>query len=295
MLYRDRRPLFVLLVPAFLLMLVMLYYPFCVNIYNSLFEIKGLAGSPTEFLGLSNYSYMLKDPTMKVAFTNSLKMMGLVIVFQVGIALLLALLVDSIKKGSQFFRIVYFFPIVISATAIGLMFSLFYNYNGGMLNQILGAMGMQKVSWLDETHAFTMVTIPTIWQYVGFYFVIIVTGLSSIPEEIYESAALDGATGIKKVWYITLPLISSVLVTCTTLAITGAIKVFDLPAVIVNNGAPKGLTYFLGTYMHNMAFVAGNVDYGSAISVIIVLVGVVVSQVFNGLFLRKGSEGGDKA
>lgn len=279
MLYRNRRPLLLFLFPAFLLMVLFLYYPFLVNIYNSLFDIKSMAGEPSGFIGLANYRrFFLEDPTARVSLFNSLKIMGLTIVFQVGPALLLALMVDNIKKGQQFFRIVYFFPIVISATAIGLMFNLFYNYDGGMLNQIRGYLGLDKVLWLSKDQAFAMVSIPVLWQYVGFYFVILLTGLSGVPEEIYESAAIDGATGLRKIWNITLPLISDVLVTCTTLAITGSIKVFDLPNVIARNGAPNGLTHFLGTYMHNQAFIAQNVDYGSAISIVIVVFGVIAAQ-----------------
>ncbi len=279
MLYRDRRPLIVFLVPGFLLMLVFLYYPFLVNIFNSLFDIRSMAGRQETFQGLANYrKFFLEDPIGRVALVNSVKIMALTAVFQVGMALILALMVDSIKKGQQFFRVVYFFPIVISATAIGLMFNLFYSYDGGMFNQIRAWFGLDRVFWLDKDRAFTMLAIPILWQYVGFYFVILLTGLSGIPEEVYESAALDGATGLKKVWYITLPLISDVLVTCTTLAVTGSIKVFDLPSVIARNGAPNGLTHFLGTYMHNQAFVAQNVDYGSAISIVIVVFGVIAAQ-----------------
>lgn len=280
MLYRDKRPLWVFLAPACLLMAVFLYYPFLVNIYNSLFEIKGLAAQPGEFLGLANYRrFFVGDTTAQVALKNSVMMMGLAVVFQVGLGVVLALLVDSIRRGQQFFRVVYFFPLVISATAIGLMINLFYKYDGGMLNQLLEALGHEKVLWLSKERAYTMIAIPVLWQCVGFYFVIILTGLAGVPEEIYESAAMDGATGLKKVWYITLPLVSDVIITCTTLAITGAIKVFDLPAVVARNGAPNGLTHFLGTYMHQQAFVAQNVDYGSTISIVIVLLGVLVAQV----------------
>jgi len=287
MLYRKKRPLLVFLLPSLLLMAVFLYYPFVENIVNSLFDIRGLAAARGEFLGLGNYRrFFSEDPVAMTSFFNSLKMMGLTLVFQVGLALMLALMVDSVRKGQQLFRVVYFFPIVISATAIGLMFNLFYKYDGGMMNQLLAKLGMDKVLWLSKESAYTMVVIPTLWQYIGFYFVIILTGLAGIPQEIFESAAIDGATGIKKIWYVTLPLISDVLITCVTLAVTGAIKVFDLPSVIARNGAPNGLTHFLGTYMHNQAFVAQNVDYGSTISVIIVLMGVAVAQLLNRVIAR---------
>ena len=292
MLYRDKKPLIVFLLPSLLLMLVLLFYPFIENIFNSFFEIRSLVSPREEFVGLLNYQkFFTGDEMAFISLKNSLVLMVLTVVFQVGIALLLALLVSSINRGAQFFRVVYFFPIVISATAIGLMFSLFYAYDGGMLNQIAIALGGEKILWLSDEKAFTMVSIPVLWQYVGFYFVIILTGLAGVPEDVYESAAMDGATGLKKTWYITLPLISDVLVTCTTLAITGAIKVFDLPSVIAKNGAPKGLTHFLGTYMYQKTFIAQDVDYGSAISIIIVVLGVVLSRTVGRLLSRESDRG----
>lgn len=292
MLYRDKKPLIVFLLPSLLLMLVLLYYPFFENIVNSFFKIRGLVSPREEFVGLQNYAkFFTGDAMAMISLKNSLVLMVLTVVFQVGLALILALLVNSIGRGAQFFRVVYFFPIVISATAIGLMFSLFYAYDGGMLNQIATALGGEKVLWLSDDKAFTMVSIPVLWQYVGFYFVIILTGLAGVPEDVYESAEIDGATGLKKTWYITLPLISDVLVTCTTLAITGAIKVFDLPSVIAKNGAPKGLTHFLGTYMYQKTFVAQDVDYGSAISIIIVVLGVVLSRTVGRLLSRESDRG----
>ena len=292
MLYRDKKPLIFFLLPSLLLMLVLLYYPFIENIVNSFFEIRSLVSPREEFIGLHNYAkFFAGDETAFISLKNSLVLMVLTVIFQVGIALLLALLVNSIGRGAQFFRVVYFFPIVISATAIGLMFSLFYAYDGGMLNQIAVALGGEKILWLSDDKAFTMVSIPVLWQYVGFYFVIILTGLAGVPEDVYESAEMDGATGIKKTWYIPLPLIAEVLVTCTTLAITGAIKVFDLPSVIAKNGAPKGLTHFLGTYMYQKTFIAQDVDYGSAISIIIVVLGVVLSRTVGRLLSRESDRG----
>lgn len=286
MLYRDRRPLLFFLAPGLVLMLVMLFYPFFVNIYNSFFDIKGLAAPPSAFLGVQNYVTMYHDPVARIALWNSLRMMVLTVLFQCGFALVLALMVDSIRKGQQFFRTVYFFPIVISATAIGLMFTLFYDYQNGMLNQLRAFFGGARVNWLDDKKAFYMISIPVIWQCVGFYFVIFLTGLSGIPDELYEAAEIDGASRMQIVRRITIPLLADVMITCVTLGVTGAIKVFDLPAVIAPNGAPKGLTHFLGTYMHTMAFEANNVDYGSTLSVLIVVVGVVVSVSLNRLLSR---------
>lgn len=284
MLYKKKWPLIIFLLPSLIFLIVFLYIPFFNNIKNSLFDMTTpvlLDGQTWNFIGLDNYKRMLTDPDLRIAIWNSLKMMVLTIIFQVGIAFVLAVLVSNVKKMQQFFRTVYFFPVVISATAIGLIFKLFYNYNGGMLNQILEGVGQEPVNWLKPALAFIMVAIPTLWSYVGFYFVIILTGLSDIPDEIYEVASIDGCSKFKQVFYITIPMLRGVICTCVVLAVTGALKVFDLPWVLVPNGAPQGLTHFLGTYMYQSTFGMNNYDYGSALAVLIVILGIVVSRVVN--------------
>ncbi len=284
MIYKKKWPLIIFLLPSLIFLIVFLYIPFFNNIKNSLFDMTTpvlLDGQGWKFICIDNYRRMLTDPDLRIAIWNSLKMMFLTIIFQVGIAFILAVLVSNIRKMQQFFRTVYFFPVVISATAIGLIFKLFYNYNGGMLNQILETFGQEPVNWLKPTLAFIMVAIPTLWSYVGFYFVIILTGLSDIPDEIYEVASIDGCSKFKQVFYITIPMLRGVICTCVVLAVTGALKVFDLPWVLVPNGAPQGLTHFLGTYMYQSTFGMNNYDYGSALAVLIVILGIVVSRVVN--------------
>ncbi len=284
MIYKNNKILAVFLLPTVILILTFLYYPFIANIKNSFFDMKNFIDPSTTFIGLENYKYLFEDPTFRVALFNTFKLMGLVVIFQVGIALMLAVLVSNIKKGAEFFRIVYFFPIVISATAIGLMFTLFYEYNYGMLNQILVGLGYDKVVWLSKETAFMMVIIPVIWQYVGFYFVLILTGISSIPNDIYEAASIDGATKLQSFKHITLPMLKSTLNVCIILSLTGALKVFDLLWVIAPKGAPGGSTHVLGTYLYSQTFEAGNIDYGATIAVFLVVFGIVISQISNILF-----------
>lgn len=204
----------------------------------------------------------------------------------VGIALILALLVDSIRVGAQVFRTLYFFPIVISATALGLMFNLIFLYKGGMVNQLLLSLGAitENINWKDEAHFMFTMLMPVMWQYVGFYFVILVTGLNNISPDLYEAASLDGASGLKTVRYITLPMLRNVLCTCLVLAITGALKVFDLPWVMFGAGMPLDQGWLTGTYMYDQTFNRGNVDYGSTIAMLIVVLGVVLSNVANRVF-----------
>ena len=299
MIYKKKTPLLVFLIPAFAFLIIYLYYPFVQNVINTFLDIGGL-GRAAEGLNdpwYSNYTEMFQDPDLRTAMKNTVILTVFTVVFQVGIALILALLVDSIRVGAKVFRTVYFFPIVISATALGLLFNLMFLYKGGMINQLLlnldvleyevkanGRMIVQWLDWKDQDHFRFTMFLPVIWQYVGFYFVILITGLNNIPEDLFEAAALDGAYGLKKIWYITLPMLRNVLCTCLVLAITGALKVFDLPWVMFGAGMPQNMGWLTGTYMYDQTFNKMNVDYGSTIAVLIVVLGVVLSNVANRVF-----------
>lgn len=299
MIYKKKSPLVLFLLPAFAFLIAYLYYPFLQNICNTFFNIGGL-GRAAQGLNspwYENYSRILTDPDLRTALKNTVLLTVCTVVFQVGIALILALLVDSIRVGSKVFRTVYFFPIVISATALGLMFNLMFLYKGGMVNQLLLKLGLlatetkaggklvvQWLDWKDSAHFLFTMFMPVVWQYVGFYFVILITGLNNIPGELFEAAALDGASGLKKIRYVTLPLLRNVLCTCLVLAITGALKVFDLPWVMFGAGMPQNQGWLTGTYMYDQTFNKMNVDYGSTIAVLIVVLGVVLSNVANRVF-----------
>lgn len=290
MVFKRKSPLFFFLVPAFLFLAVFLYYPFVMNIVNSFRSITGLGTAAAAWNSpwYLNYRRMFSDPVMATALKNTLLLMLLTIVFQVGVALILALMIDNIKKGAQFFRTVYFFPIVISATALGLLFNLIFLYDGGMVNQLLAKFGAAEgIDWKDGEHYLFTMSFPVLWQYVGFYFVILVTGLNNISEDIYEAAEIDGAGGLLRVRYITLPLLHNVLCTCLTLAITGALKVFDLPWVMMGEGMPLDKSWLTGTYMYSQTFTMGDVDYGSTVAVVIVVLGVVMAQLSHRLLKEK--------
>ncbi len=290
MVFKRKWPLLVFFTPALIFMSLFLYYPFIMNIANSVLSITNLGTSPTGVNDpwYENYVRLFTDPVMQTSVKNTMFLMLATIVFQIGIALVLAILVDNIKKGTQFFRTVYFFPIVISATALGLLFNLIFLYDGGMVNNLLLKLGMSGlIDWKDESHFMFTMLLPVMWQYVGFYFVIIVTGLNNISTDIYEAADIDGAGGWLRVRYITLPLLHNVLCTCLVLAITGALKVFDLPFVMFGTGMPLDKSWLTGTYMYYQTFQRGDVDYGSAISIIIVVLGVLFSQLANRVFKEK--------
>lgn len=288
--YRNKKPAIIFLLPAFLFMAVYLYYPFFKNIVNSFMDIRQLgrpgAGFNSPWYG--NYVEMFQDPNVWISIRNTILMMVVTLVGQVGIAIALALMVDNIGRGKQFFKTVFFFPIVISATALGLLFNLIFLYDKGMLNQILEALGKKQLTdWKAEGIALFTMMLPVMWQYVGFYFVILVTGLNNISDELYEAAKIDGATKWQSVRYISIPLLHNVICTCSVLAVTGALKVFDLPWTMFPKGMPLKTTFLTGTYMYYHTMETKNVDYGSALAVLIVVLGIVLSKIVNTIFREK--------
>ncbi len=288
--YRNKKLALAFLLPAFLFMVVFLYYPFIKTILNSFMHLKQLGAAATEFNTpwYTNYEEMLHDPNVWTSVKNTIIMMAVTLVGQVGIAIVLALMVDNIGRGKQIFRTLFFFPIVISATALGLMFNLIFLYDKGMVNQLLEILGKQNLTdWKAEGIALFTMMAPVMWQYVGFYFVILVTGLNNISDELYEAARIDGATALQRVRYISVPLLHNVICTCSVLAVTGALKVFDLPWVMFPKGMPLKTTFLTGTYMYYHTMETKNVDYGAALAVLIVVLGVVLAKVANAIFKEK--------
>ncbi|WP_422661068.1 carbohydrate ABC transporter permease [Paenibacillus sp. EC2-1] len=274
----DRKYILMFLFPTALFLTVFLYYPFFKSLYLSFYRTSGFFDK--KFIGWDNYERLFTDKLLGAATLNTLEIMLYVIVFQVGIALVLAVMVDNITKLKGFFRTVFFFPVVISGTAISLLFVLFYNYNFGLLNNILANFGIEKVLWLDESNALRAVSIPTVWHYVGFYFVLFLTAMSKIPADFYEAAKLEGITGFKKTTKLTIPLILSDIKVVITLAITGTMKVFEFIWVITSG---QNGTEVLGTYMYKKAMVDQNFGYGSTVAIFMVVFGVLLALLANRL------------
>lgn len=284
---KGQRTAILFLMPAVVLLFCFMIYPLGKTIYYSFTSWYNFSAKQT-FIGLENYRELFADPVIRVALRNTGILMVGVLIFQIGLALLLAIMVDGAKHCFKLFRTVYFFPIVISATAIGLMFSLIYKYEYGLLNYFVTFFGGEKQVWINEKTSIYLALIPVVWQYVGFYFVIFLTGIANIPTDIYESAVLEGITPFQRAVYITVPMLKSVLTSSIVLVVSGCFKVFDI-VFMVTNGGPLDSSQLLSTYMYQKAFARGNGGYASAIAIVMIVLGVAVTSV-----LRKVVAGGDE-
>lgn len=284
---KRQRTAIIFLIPAVVLLLCFMIYPLGKTIFYSFTAWYNFSTEQT-FIGLDNYKELIADPVIRVALRNTVILMAGVLIFQIGFALILAIMVDGIRHCFKFFRTIYFFPIVISATAIGLMFTLIYKYEYGPLNYFVVLFGGEKQVWINEKSSIYLALIPVVWQYVGFYFVIFLTGIANIPADIYESAMLDGIRPLQKAAYITIPMLRSVLTSSIVLVISGCFKVFDI-IFMVTNGGPLDSSQLLSTYMYQKAFARGNGGYASSIAIVMIVLGVAVTSV-----LRKLLSGGEE-
>ena len=285
---KGKKYVWICITPAMILILAFLIYPLIKTVIYSFSSWYNFALT-SEWIGLDNYKRIFSDMVMPVAFKNTAILIAGVLIFQVGFALLLAIMVDSAHHGFKLFRTVYFFPIVISGTAIGLMFTLIYKYEYGLLNYFVTLLGYDKQVWITPRTAIYLALIPVLWQYIGFYFVIFLTGIAKIPEDIYESAMLDGITPIKKIFYITIPMLKDVLVSTVVLVVSGCFRVFDT-IYVITKGGPMNSSQLLSTSMYQTAFEKYNGGYASAIAVVMILIGVLLTIGLRKLLKADGEE-----
>ena len=257
---------------------VFIFIPAALAIVGSFYSF-GLTSQDWKFVGLSNYAQAAGDPIFWVALRNNVIIVLGSILLQVGIGTVLAAILDrGLPKGSTFFRMIIFMPMVISAVAVALIWLIILDPNVGILNALVKSVGLAPPSlgWLgDPTISIWMVLLVAAWQYTGFMMVLILAGLQGIPGELYEAAALDGARGMKAFWYITLPAIRNVLIVAVLITTIGGFKVFDL-IYVLTQGGPANATQVLGTYIYLQAFNLTNMGYANAIAVVLLVIAVAL-------------------
>lgn len=267
-----------MLSPALLLLGVFVFTPGVLVIYSSLFEFT-LTATEWSFVGFGNYLRAFADPVFWTALKNNLFIVVGSIVLQVGMGTLLAAALDrGITVGSTVLRTIIFAPMVISSVAVGIVWLIILDPNVGPLNVIVKGLGLTppRLGWLgDPDVSIFVVLFIASWQYTGFMMVLILAGLQGVPKEIYQAAALDGATGLRAFWYITLPSIRNILIVAVLITTVGGFKVFDL-IFVTTGGGPANATQVMGTYIYHQAFNLGNGGYANAISVVLLIIAVVL-------------------
>ena len=270
---KNRLNIILFLLPALVLFVGVLIAPIGFSGYYSLFDWNGLG--PKEFLGFGNYKELFTSDSIGFtkALGNSLLMAALSVFIQLPISLWLALKLGKGIKGERGFLSIYFMPVLISTVVIGQLWRKIYNPEYGILNALLGTLGLEglKMAWLGDVRtALAACFVPILWQYVGYHMLLMYAGVKGVPTELREAAMLDGATESQVNRFIVIPYIKPILRISVIFAVTGSLKSFDL-IYVLTNGGPLHATEVPSTLMINMLFLRNRYGMGSAIAVMLIL------------------------
>ncbi|WP_418786536.1 carbohydrate ABC transporter permease [Holdemanella biformis] len=259
--------------PALIFFVVFTIYPLLYGFVISLYQWNGV-GKKT-FIGLGNYVGLIQDSAFWAALQHNIIYAVGVVTGKVVIGLLLAILLTRKMKGITFYRICFFMPMMMSAVAVGYLWAYVYNYNFGLINSFLKAIGVPMnhlPKWLGSTDtSLISVIIVELWRWVGYHTVIFIAAIQGIPKELYEAATVDGANALQTHWYITFPQLKSTIILNVMLSLIGAIGTFDLIHVMTDGG-PNKSTEMIMTYMYNQAFIGDRFGYASAIAYVAFLI-----------------------
>ncbi|MCX5402146.1 carbohydrate ABC transporter permease [Streptomyces sp. NBC_00102] len=288
----DRRAIALLLGPALLVYSLIMLVPMVWSLGYSFTKgntIDGFTGN-----GVANFSRLFDDPAVRDALWFTLKYAVVVTAGQVVAGYLLALLyVFFLRRASALIRTLVFFPVVLPTVAVGLLFQKFFQVapQTGPVNSLLNAVGIDSIDFFGSSgSAFWVLVAMDIWRSMGFYAVLLFAGLVDIPDEVLESARLDGATGLRLVRHIVLPLSLPVLMSSLIFSINGTLKAFD-SIVALTNGGPGNGTTPLTLYMFQTSFTYSDYGYGSTIALLLTVVSLLVSLVVYRVSRRDLTEG----
>ena len=269
------------------------FVPLVTALVDSFFNWKG--GPQKTFNGLENYISLFQDTTFWQSFWHNIFLVLFCLVGQIGIAFIFVLMIDSkLVKLKGMHRTFGFFPSTISAVCVGFIWTMIYDYNRGILNWFLDKIGHADAAkvWLNEPSlVMLLVSIPLVWQYIGYYMVILLSGIASIDKEIFESAEIDGANAVQRAIHIVFPLIKNTLLICITLCIAGNMKAFD-NIYVMTSGGPGTSSMVMALYGYTVSFKQNNMGYVCAISIAIFVLSLLViggaQKLFNLLLKDKG-------
>ncbi len=288
--FGNKKSIAVFVLPAFIIYSVFVLFPIGYNIYVSLLRTDLM--SPGRFIGLKNYENLLKDKVFVKALGNNVLMVIGSLIAHLPLALLFGNILFQKVKGSHFFQTVFFLPSVICGVAVGMTWTFIYNSEFGLLNKILSAIGRGDLqsAWLaDKNTALLCIVFVVMWQFVGYHMVIQLAAMKNISPSYYEAAEIDGAGKWKQFTSITLPLIKPILKVDAVLIITGALKYYDLVAVMTGGG-PNHASELMSTYMFYQGFRTLKYGYSAAIGVVLLLLCICSVALSNFVFGKEQAD-----
>lgn len=286
------RFVFLCVAPAVFLFTVFMIIP-TINVFRmSLFKQSAYSPNST-FVGLENFTRLLKDTNFIRSMQNTILLIVVVTLVTFAFALVFAAILTREKiKGQNFFRIIFYIPNILSVVVISAIFSAVYDTNNGTLNSLLSALSGRQISilWKGESMVMTSLIIAMVWQAIGYYMVMYMASMSSIPQSLYESAGLDGAGRITQFFQITLPLIWTNIRTTLTFFIISTINMAFLFVKAMTSGGPNGASEVALSYMYKQAYTNSSYGYGMAIGALVFIFSFGLSALVNAVTKRETLE-----
>ncbi len=283
----------VCVIPAVVLFVIFMLVP-TFNVFKmSMYKWGGFSNSKT-FVGLENFKTLMADSNFFRSFQNTVLLVVCVTVVTMALSLIFAAIISREKiKGENFFRIIFYIPNILSVVVISAIFSAIYDPTSGLLNSILGIFrgSDNPILWLgDQKIVIYSLVIAMIWQAIGYYMVMYMASMASVPESLYESADLEGAGKIQQFFSITLPLIWTNIRTTLTFFIISSINLSFQFVKVLTSGGPDGSTEVFLSYMYKQAYTNSSYGYGMAIGVVVFLFSFALSALVNFVTKREPLE-----
>ncbi|WP_404455546.1 sugar ABC transporter permease [Virgibacillus necropolis] len=281
--------LLVCLLPTFILFCFFIIYPTIQVFLKSMYNYSAFGGG-SEFIGLKNYTDMLNDGIFLKALINTGILMLIVPVATLFLSLVLAFILSNGRlREKDLYRTIFFFPSILSFVVIGILWSFIYHPNMGILNSALKFIGLDKLAltWLGNPETVLWaIAVTMIWQATGYYMIMYLAGMDSIPKELYEAASMDGATATKQFFKITIPMLWEIIRVTIIFSIKGVLVISFVIVTVMTAGGPNNSSQVVMTYMYQQAFVNANFGYAMAITVTVFIISIFLSFLSNKLTER---------
>lgn len=278
--------------PALVLFALFVLVPVLFAAYIAFFRWNGLGGMPTDFVGLDNFRTMLGDEV----FLGDLWRIGLItvlsIVVQLPMAFGLAMLLHQKFPGRTAFRLLFFVPYILTEAVTAVLFRLIFSPRRGFADAFLAGLGFDgSVGWLSDRSIVMFVIFGILtWKFFGFHMILYLAGRQNIPEELYEAARVDGATGKQLFWHITVPLMGPTVRITVFLSVIGTVQLFDL-VYVLTKGGPFHASESLAITMYEQGFVRNQIGYASALSIAMFLISLVFALIYQRYVLSRDTQG----
>ena len=274
--YKKYTP-YLFLLPAAAVLIVFFFIPFFQTFGLSFFDYSSSIYNPT-FNGLDNYAKLFKEPIFYKVMFNTFMYLVIAVPFLVTFPLFLAILINQKIRGITLYKILLYLPVIVSIVVAAIAFKWLYA-GQGVLNYALSLINLPPINWLVDTHwALFSVAVVTIWKGIGYYMMIYLASLMSVPQELYEACDIDGAGFLRKHLTVTIPHIMPTIALVSTISTISAMKVFA-EIYVMTKGGPLDSTKTIVYYIYERAFENLDLGYASALAVVLLVIVMIFSLI----------------